>query len=116
MRRLGLIVGILLVVCLGGHPAGAFDLEQNYSSTSNPAGAWSYGWKGTIGGSFNLFTFHGASGGFDYWLKDPSGPASVYHNNTTNTLSGFGPGVVWFGPGVEGHADNFGCIRFTVPA
>ena len=97
-------------------PAGTYDLERDYSTNANPAGLWSYGWKGSLSGPFNLFTYHGYSGGVDFWLKDPSGPASVYHNPTTNMLYGFGPGVVWFGPGVEGYPDNFGVIRFTVPA
>src|SRR5206468_6993062 len=28
-----------------------YDLERDYSASSNPAGVWSYGWKGTLSGT-----------------------------------------------------------------
>ncbi|HXI51022.1 MAG TPA: lamin tail domain-containing protein, partial [Candidatus Saccharimonadales bacterium] len=73
-----------------------------------------------------MLTYHGSendpSGGvWEYWLLDSQGPSSVYRNSGSATLvsdDGAGvypPGIVWFGPGPEGHPDNFGVIRFTVP-
>jgi hypothetical protein len=105
---------------------GRFDLARDYSTNTNPSGVWSYGWKSTLGGTFNLFGYHGFSfeGGtlIDYWLKSDHGPSSVYHNSGPATLvnnDGAGtypPGTVWFGPGYDQNPDNFSVIRFTVPA
>ena len=97
-------------------PNPVHDLERDYSTNANPSGVWSLGWAGTLGGAFNLYTHHGYSQeGFDYWLKGPGGPASVYHNPRSNTVSGFAPGDIWFGPGVQGNPDNYSVIRFTAP-
>src|SRR5436190_8096251 len=38
-------------------PGGVFDLSRDFSATANPAGAWSYGWLGTLNGSFGLTTY-----------------------------------------------------------
>jgi len=102
-----------------------FDLARDYSTNTNPSGVWSYGWKSTLAGTFNLFGYHGFSfeGGtlIDYWLKSDHGPSSVYHNSGPATLvnnDGAGtypPGTVWFGPGYDQNPDNFSVIRFTVP-
>jgi len=108
-------------------PIASFDVSAQYSTNQNPAGPWSYGWKSTVGGDFHLFTYHGyateENGAIeDYWLKTNTGPSSVYHNPGTITITNnngqgiFPPGTVWMGPGYDGLPDNFGAIRFTVPA
>jgi len=124
-------------VCLAFAVAGAlnlsaqtsdstYDLSRDFPSLSNPAGVWSLGWKATLNGPFTLLTYHDAqsdpSGGiWEYWLRTSSQPSSVYRNSGTVALTSDGglgfypPGSVWFGPGLEGQADNFGVIRFTVP-
>ena len=108
------------------HPLATYDIVADYSTNENPAAVWSYGWKSTLGGAFNLFARHGydqyPDGAVDdYWLKPVGGPSAVYHNPGTITITNNGgqgnypPGTVWFGPGYNGAADNFGVIRFTAP-
>src|SRR5206468_647649 len=99
-----------------------YDLERDYSASSNPAGVWSYGWKGTLSGPVNLMNFHYYSPeGLDYWLATANRVPAVYHNGTSNTVVGnlgqgnFPPGTVWMGPGYEGTAENYSVIRFTAP-
>jgi hypothetical protein len=121
---------VCAVTCALFHSAQAaatYDLSRDFPSTSNPAGVWSFGWKSTLGGAFSLLTYHAiqndpSGGTYEYWLRTSSGPASVYRNAGTNTLTSDGglgvypPGIVWFGAGADGQPDNFGVIRFTVPA
>jgi hypothetical protein len=108
-------------------PAADHDLSRDFAiEAGNPNGVWSYGWQGTVGGPFNLFTFskisHDPAGTpVEVWEKPISVP-SVQHNNSTNTVvvdggqGNFPPETTWFYPGVEGYPENFGVIRFTVPA
>jgi len=104
----------------------SFDLVNDYSTSDNPSGPWSFGWKSTFAGEFHLFTRHGYDeygdgASDDYWLKPTGGPSAVYHNPGTITITNNGglgvypPGTVWFGPGYNGSEDNYGVIRFTVP-
>lgn len=102
-----------------------YDLSRDFSTNSNPAGLWSYGWKSTLGGPFSLLTISrpaGSDNGVQLWLwfKEPA-PAAVYFNPSSSTATSdqgqgvFPPGTVWYYPGIEGNPDNFGVIRFTVP-
>ncbi len=104
-----------------------YDLAREFSRTSNPNGAWSYGWKPALSGNFTLWTqfyqaLDNAGALIDIWAINHSGPSQVDHNgsNTTGGSDGgqgtFPPGTTWFYPGYEGNSDNFGTIRFTVPA
>ena len=34
----------------------SYDLSRDFSIASNPNGVWSYGWKSTLTGAFNIFT------------------------------------------------------------
>jgi len=104
---------------------GTHELSGDFPSLTNPAGAWSLGWKPTLSGAFSLLPHRGSQslpGGavFEYWTRTPFGPSSVYHNAGSGTYSDgpgtYPPGVVWFGPGDDGQPDNFSVIRFTVPA
>src|SRR5262245_40584165 len=61
------------------------DLSRDFPSASNPAGAWSLGWKSTLDGPFSLllnhYTLPDAGGGiYEFWLRTPDGPSSVYRN------------------------------------
>jgi len=108
-------------------PTADHDLSRDFAiEAGNPNGVWSYGWQGTLGGVLNLFTFskisHDPAGTpVEVWEKPISVP-SVQHNNSTNTVvvdggqGNFPPETTWFYPGVEGYPENFGVIRFTVPA
>lgn len=69
-----------LLMCLSGvaHAAVVADFVADFSSTSNPSGAWSYGYTTSLGGSLSLFTNmldRSGSGDFRYdWNTGPSTP------------------------------------------
>jgi N-acetylneuraminic acid mutarotase len=107
-------------------PLRVYDLSRGFSASHNPNGVWSFGYQTTLGGAFTLLTFPLTSFAdnpvpVDSWSKNGYEPVAVYHNGTTNTslsdggAGAFPPGTTWFYPGVEGHTDNYGVIRFTVP-
>jgi len=105
-----------------------YDVSRDYSTTVNPNGAWSYGWKSTANGDFTPFSVHEAATlengvPIDLWeLGAHAYPPLIVYNATTNTAvhdSGQGvypPGTVWFAAGFDGQPQNFCTIRFTVPA
>jgi hypothetical protein len=98
-----------------------YDLSEQFSGTNNPSGAWAYGWKGAVGGEFNVFTNYQVNAGYiEAWSLAVDEQAAVFHNPTTNVFesdgSAFPPGTTWLAPGVDGAPDNFGAVRFTVPA
>ena len=104
-----------------------FDLGADFSLASNPNGTWSYGYSEVLGGVFHP-TECTAIGVTDNGVPVQSrhfcgvGIPAVFHNGTTNTaISAYGqaslpPGTTWFYPGLTGRSQNYGVIRFTVPA
>jgi hypothetical protein len=108
-------------------PQADYDLSRDFSLASNPNDVWSYGWEGTIGGNFNLLPSSrtvNAANGVPVQIRSltaNTAPA-VFHNATTSTATSdggqgiFPPGTTWFLAGENGAQQNFGVIRFTVPA
>jgi hypothetical protein len=105
-------------------PEPDYDLSRDFSLAGNPNGAWSYGWKGSLGGAFTLFThskynYDSAGVPVEVWDKPDSVPAVLHNNSTSIVVTPFNgnypPETTWFYPGVEGNPENFGVIRFTVP-
>lgn len=115
-------------------PGLVFDLSRDFSLQSNPNGPWSYGYSATLGGPFQLFTtskynFDDRGTPVEVWAISVFTVPAVLRNATTNIVTSDGgqgmypPGTVWFYPGPsnadDGGADpedNFGVLRFTVPA
>lgn len=106
-------------------PPGSFDLSRDFSAAHNPAGAWSFGWSGTIGGEFTLLTVphvsHAGNIIIPSWQLTSFQTPAVYQNSSTSVVSIangqgiFPPGTVWYYPGEDGRPENFGVIKFTVP-
>ena len=104
---------------------GVYDFIEDYSTTENPSGPWSYGWKGALDSAFTAYGFHGvapsSTATLDYWMKyDGAGASALYHNPGPENYihsegSVFPPNTAWLAPGYEGNPDNFGVIRFTAP-
>jgi hypothetical protein len=119
---------IASTVVLSSALAQVYDLEQDYSTNSNPAGVWSYGFKSTLGGTMTVYQHHLYSeqvdgGYFDFWQSQPAFTiSSIYHNPSSATVTNNGgqgvypPGTVWFAAGPTGSDEDFSIIRFTVPA
>jgi len=108
-------------------PTGTYNLSQDFS-TNNPSGAWTYGSENTLGGSFSVFPRYireddGGGLFYDIWTR-ATGNAhpAVYRNSSsvTGTSDGgqgvFPPGTVFVFPGEDANPDQFGIIRFTLPA
>jgi len=109
-------------------PLATYDLSHDFG-TNNPAGVWSYGSKGEIGGAFAQMPifFRAASPDtpnaiLDIWFANPGGAPAVYHNGspfTSRSNQGAGnypPGTVYYFAGMDGQPENFGDIRFQVPS
>ena len=66
------------LLCLNTASAGqqTYDAQTEFIAGSNPSGAWSYGWYGTVGGAFTPFASSGtvALGGvnMNWWRPTPS--------------------------------------------
>lgn len=58
----------------------AGNAAAEFSASSNPAGAWSYGWTDTLGSSFTLFTNQTSYDGKDFWYgnQPPFGGSPGY--------------------------------------
>jgi hypothetical protein len=108
-------------------PLSIYDVSRDFSPTSNPTGAWSYGYSATLGGQFNLLTFRktfGANNGvpISAWqVSDAFGPSVNRVMGDGIAVSEGGAftapsGTVYVWPGNDGSPGMFGVIRFTVPA
>ena len=108
--------------------AGNYNLSRDFSRSNNPSGAWSHGWKGSLGGSFTPLPIHFSATSdngvpVSGWAANSTyGLPAVYCNTSASTsVIGGGqavlpPGTIWFYPGPAGQPENFGAIRFTAPS
>lgn len=110
-----------LVVIARPSAAQSYNAAGDFSTASNPNGAWSYGWSSTLGSGFNLSSIatNGYAGlALDGWLgtSDASGTPYVLHNNTThpvtNAVSVYQPGQLAEHPGSQG---QYSIVRWTAP-
>ncbi len=113
--------GATLEVLPSGAPRPRFTLSGGFSTLSNPAGPWSYGWKSNVSGVFLLDPYPFGSGTEDEgWAGVPGWYPAIHHNATTNTAYADGhqavlPGdAVWMFPGV-GSPYDYAAVRFQVP-
>jgi hypothetical protein len=99
--------------------ASAYSAAGDFSISSNPNGAWSYGWSMSLGSAFNLDTTNTANYnglGVDGWLS-PGGLPYILYNNTTNTVvnqnSTYQPGQLILQPDTT---NDYGIVRWTAPS
>jgi hypothetical protein len=108
-------------------PVPTFDAGTGFSVSNNPVGPWSYGYQYELGAAFHLLTVPRtlvAENGVEIlsWALGPFTAPAVYYNATTNTAitSGgqgvFPPDTLFFEVGWSVNPENYGVIRFTVPA
>ena len=101
--------------------ASTYSAADDFSSSNNPNGAWSYGWSATLGSTFNLDTTSTNSyqaTGLIGWLgnQEPGGYPFVLDNDTASTIL-FGsatavqPGQLLEHPGDGYHA----VVRWIAP-
>jgi hypothetical protein len=108
-------------------PPANFDVSRDFLNTTNPSGAWSYGWKETLGGPLGSLgavrTFSSDNGvairAWELSIYNLPAVAKVIGNSTAVSDGGrftAAPGMVYFAPGADSTAQNFGAIRFTAPS
>lgn len=130
-RRRHHIIGVLLAaiwlpsfLCYPADGPPVYDLSADFSLGSNPNGVWSYGYCSSIGGAFTPILYKqtttlGSTVKIESWQLGPSQMPVVNHQGGTATWNPaqgtFPPGTVWYHAGENGHPENFGAIRFTVP-
>jgi uncharacterized repeat protein (TIGR01451 family) len=104
------------------HNAGSagkcqFDVETEFSVSTNPNGAWSYGLSASRGAAFTLYDTP-SPGPLEAWTSGATTHPVVFHNTTLSTINPAGsnpmlPRTVVTHPGPSG-ANNV--IRWTAPA
>jgi hypothetical protein len=102
----------------------SYDLVREFS-TNNPSGPWTYGFEQNLSGTFTPFptVIRQPEGNivWQIWARQGGGYPAVYQNGSPETAitqageGSYPTGTVFFHPGVEGHSENFGVIRFTLP-
>lgn len=113
-----LLAGAALLLGAALATAETFDLVGQFSATSNPSGAWGYGWSASRGGPFALMTNAwtdtqwGEQHGWNIPFHDPNPAVALaitdIHHPTVNVPKG----TVNTHPGPEG--EN-AVVRWTVP-
>ncbi len=109
-------------------PAADFHLSRDFSATVNPAGAWAYGWKSTLNGTFTAdpIHFHASSDNgvpIVGWAANSTHGLPAHYCNLSGSTAIIGggqgilpPGTFWMHPGANGRPENFGAVRFTAPS
>jgi len=121
------ILAVLCTACLSVlakpslvNASTTYDFNTDFSATSNPSGAWSYGWSTSRGSAFNLDQVEVViAGGLDQWrpFSQIELPA-IAHNGTNMTITPaccdpIPPGATNLHPGPSGE----NCVaRWTAPA
>ena len=98
----------------------SFDATDNFSTTTNPSGPWTYGSTPTRGGAFTPYAFTGQFAGMPGWFKTAQGqvataPLLVYNNTGVSVVSGglnIPPATLLLHPGTAGENS---VLRFTAP-
>jgi hypothetical protein len=124
------LVGPILSMCLISQSTLAveWNAANDFSATSNPAGAWSYGWFTNPGANFNLYTLRQSwviclPNQVDRWYKPTIDPEdlnpALAHNaagtvlNCTNGSAFLQPNDLVFHPGAN---NEHSVLRWTAPS
>lgn len=90
----------------------AFFAQQDFSLTTNPNGAWRYGWTASRGSAFNLFTATTSNANHEWWYNPAIEAVSVaqLRSNPAGNLA-LHPGVGGQNPVVRWTAPSQGTFR-----
>jgi hypothetical protein len=114
---LACLMALVLLVLPG--LATTYDVALDFSPTSNPAGAWSYGWSSELTSAFGLYAFTFNDRDIDNWTISDTSPPSVSHNGTSGEITlnpetiTWQPGQFALHPGISGEYSH---ARWTAPA
>jgi hypothetical protein len=93
----------MLMAMVSGAQAATFDAFTDFSTASNPNGAWTYGFETTLGGALTLYD---QPSGTTVWRHSVVQSLGAPADFITSTTAGFHPG----------QADQFSVFRFTAPS
>jgi hypothetical protein len=101
-----------LRVTLGGRSNGSkWSVRNDFSTTSNPSGPWSYGWTPDDNPAFTRYASMIHKPGLDVW-QDAKDWFGVYINHSAETMYGARPGEVSIHPGPNG---EHSVVRWQAP-
>ena len=116
-------------VAAPGTPGTPTSPNYDFSPASNPfpGGRWAVGWSSTIGSTFNLVGYMYSGNQFDggtllsSWHPAQWRSPSFYYNSAPQTVTAGGittfvPKTLWVVAGDNGYPENYGVVRYTVPA
>lgn len=100
------VTGVNFVANAAPQPT-VWDVTAQYSSTQNPSGAWSYGWKpAAVGDGFTLMTYKLVNQDGTFWARAYGGAPGI-------AAPGFYPSpMLWAGQNTSG----LPTIRWTCPS
>lgn len=120
-RAAGTSLVLLFLTWQPAKPQAIWSAVADFTATSNPAGAWSYGWEGFLGAPLNLYTVTDTTSvpGMNAWLEEgayPYNPPYVARNVTTATICYemycVPPAYLHFHPSSNAH---YSVVRWTAP-
>lgn len=92
---------------------------NDFSASSNPNGAWSFGSRATLASAFVAFANNGTSAGLDFWGPSASFGSlpGAFHNPGATTNFTYGTAVVEAGQLMlhPGALNEYSVARFTAP-
>ena len=107
----------LMLLALPGL-ATTYDVALDFSPTSNPAGAWSYGWSSELTSPFGLYESSLNIRDVDHWAIIDA-PPWVSHNGTSGEITWY-PEIITWQPGQfalhPGQGGEYSHARWTAPA
>jgi hypothetical protein len=120
-KMIFLMVTFLVIITAPLAFAAIWDVQNDFSITNNPTGAWSYGWESAPGGTFNLYTHVAVIGTYDGTAPAWYDTTNQYGWNTPSVWQNTTTGVVWFHPGPSpidvypSSTGKYSVIRWTSP-
>jgi hypothetical protein len=98
--------------------AATWDVQNDFSGTSNPAGAWSYGWESAPGQAFTLYNapiigWEGSTVWHDSNITAWDNTPGVWKNIGQDPTNNVQPGEVSLHPGQP--AGQYSVVRWTSP-
>jgi hypothetical protein len=108
---------VVLVLSVVPGLATTYDVAADFSPTSNPTGAWAYGWSSQLTSALSLYTMSYNDRGIDIWWRGSQ--PNVSHNGTSEEIT-FNPESITWQPGQfslhPGPAGEYSHAQWTAPA
>lgn len=118
LRTMTLFGPLLFLTAAEAHAGAIYDVVTDFSFSSNPSGAWTFGSAPTLGGTFTAYTQKSTVSGIEFWqgTAGSNSTPNVGHNPTAGTVvfaaTSFLPGQVSLHPGPN---NEYSVVRFTAP-